>query len=424
MKIKKIMEFIKKHKFILAFLLIVLIGMYLRFYRIESIQEFGWDQGRDAWKVRDIIKGQIVLNGPRTGIGHMHLGSLWYYLLVPFYLITKLDPAGAIYLNIIVNLFNFVAIFYVTKKIYGGKGALFTSFIYTTNKYLIEINRTAWNVTPIPGVAALIFYSIYKIVYENKYKWIFLLSFLTGLFFHLHFSVVFLPLIILLSLIFVKDKKKVFIYGLVSLPLLIIWFIPSVFYDIQSKNTNTNLFNSFLKDYFINKFHFRFFLIRLHDAFIQFQTILSLPKDIKVAKFIIPIIYWAVLLFEKNKKQKILGYLISLWFIVPAIGYSFYGGTTSEYYMLMNSLLVIYIVYYLQTKLIKLKFKQTIYLLIIFWSIFTYSQTKNLWIKNQNNGLIKQKEEVRKRIQENNKIMFNEGDVKAYLWQIWVEDVK
>lgn len=425
MNIKKLLEFVKNHRFILLFSLIVLVGMYLRFYKIESVQSFGWDQARDAWKTRDIIKGQIILNGPRTGIGHMHLGSLWYYLLVPFYYLTNLDPKGAIYLNIIVNLFNFIAIFFTTKKIYGDKAALFVSFIYATNKYLIEINQTAWNVSPVPGVAAMIFYCLYKIVLEKNYKWIFVLSFLTGLFFHLHFSVVFLPLIILLSLIVVKDKKKVLVYGLSSLPLLIIWLIPSVIYDLQSKNTNTNLFSSFLKDYFIDGFHLRFFLYRIHDAFIQFQMILSLPRtQYSFLKFIIPGIYFLILFFDKTKKEKMIGYLIFLWFIVPAFGYSFYGGTTSEYYMLMNSLLVIYMIYYLQNRLLQLKFKPMIYLLVIFWSIFTYSQTKDLWIKNQNNGLVQQKQEVRENMRLNNKIVFDEGNIKAYLWQIWVEDKK
>ena len=247
---------------------------------------------------------------------------------------------------------------------------------------------------------------------------------MTGFFFHLHFSVVFLPLIILASFILAKDKKKVFVYGLISLPLLLIWLIPSVIYDLQSKNTNTILFNNFLKDYFIDGFHLRFFLYRIHDAFIQLQMILSLPKTYSFIKFIIPGIFLVTLIFEQVKKQKILGYLIFLWFVVPAFGYSFYGGTTSEYYMLMNSLLIVYIVYYLQNKLFKLKFKPTIYLLIVFWSIFTYYQTKDLWIKNQNNGLIRQKEEVRENIRLNNKISFNEGDIKSYLWQIWVEDKK
>ena len=201
-------DFFNKHKYSIAFILILLVGMYLRFYRIGYVQSFGWDQARDAWKVRDIIKGQIVLNGPRTGIGHFHLGPLWYYLLIPFYYFSRLDPGSANYLNMIVNIFNFVAIFVVTKHLFDKNVALFVSLIYVANKYLIEINRTPWNVSPIPGVAILLFYGIYKTVYEKKYQWIPVIAFLTGLFLHLHFSVVFLPLIIILSLVLVKDKKK------------------------------------------------------------------------------------------------------------------------------------------------------------------------------------------------------------------------
>jgi len=415
-------KFFNKHKILFIFLLILSLGMFLRFYKIGYVQNFGWDQARDAWEVRDIIKGQVVLNGPRTGIGHFHLGPLWYYLFVPFYYLTGLDPVAANYLNFIVNIFNFFAIFIVTKKIFEKNTALFVTLVYATNRYLIDINRTPWNISPIPGVSIIIFYSIYKIVYEKKYKWIFVASFLTGLFFHLHFSVVFLPLIILLSLILVKNKRKIFIYSLASLPLFLVWFIPNVFYDLQSKSNNLNLFNNFLKDYLIKGFHFRFFLYRINDAFIQFQTILSLPKTYGLLKFVIPAIYWITILFEKNKKEKTLGYLISLWFIVPAFGYSFYGGTTSEYYMLMNSVLVIYILVYLLKRLFKTKFKPLAYILIIFCFIFTYFQTKNLW--NATNGLIKQKEEVRERIKQNNKIPFDEGQIKAYLWHIWVEDKK
>lgn len=422
MKLDILFKFLKKHRFALIFLLITAIGMFIRFYKIESVQSFGWDQGRDAWLVRDIINGKWVLNGPRTGIGHFHLGPLWYYLLVPFYKATNLDPVGAIYLNFLVNIFNFIAIYHVTKKIYGDKASLFVTFLYATNNYLIQINRTAWNVSPIPGVAVLIFYGIYKVVLEEKYKWILWVAFLTGLFLHLHFSIVFLPLIILLSFIFAKDKKKVLIWGIAGLPLLLVWFIPNVLYDIQSKNNNISLFSNFLKDYLIGGFHFRFFLIRLHDAFIQFQMILSLPKDIKLLKFAVPVIFWITLLFEKNKKDKILGYLISLWFLVPAFGYSFYGGSTSEYYMLMNSLLVIYIVYYLQSRLLKLKFKPMICFLIIFWSLFIFNQIKGFLKQNYNNGLVKQKQEVRERIKQNNKIPYDEGKISAYLWQIWVED--
>jgi len=406
------------------FFLILIIGLYLRFYGVESAQKFGWDQARDAWKVRDIIKYGFVLNGPRTGVGHFHLGPLWYYLLVPFYYLTNLDPMGANYLNILVNILNFLAIFWVTLKIFNKNTALFVTFIYVTSKYLIEINRTPWNVSLVPGISILIFYGIYQVVLKSNYRWIFIISFLTGLFFHAHFSVIFLPLIIILSFILAKDKKKTLFYSLASLPLFFIWLIPNIIYDLQTKYNNLNLFTNFFKDYLIRGFHLRFFIYRLYDAFIQFQTILSLPKVGRFIVLIIPAIYFIFLLFEKNKNKKILGYLISLWFVVPAFGYSFYGGSTSEYYMLMNSVLVIYIVIYIQNRLIQLRFRPLFFLLVIFWASFTYFQTKDLWVKDDTDGLKKQKEEVRQRIRENNKINFNEGDIQAYLWQILVEDKK
>lgn len=424
MNIKKLMDFIKKNKFNLTFVLIVMVGIYLRFYKIDTFRTFGWDQARDAWKVRDIIKGQLVLTGPRTGVGQFHLGPFWYYLLTPFYLLTGMNPEAANYLNILVNIFNFIAIFIITKKIYDKKTALFVSFIYATNRYLVEINRVPWNVSLVPGIALLIFYGLYEVVYEKKYKWIFGISFLAGLFFHLHFSAVFLPLIIILSLVLAKNKKRTLIYCLLSLPLFLIWFMPSIAYDLLSKNNNLHLFNNFLKDYLIKGFHFRFFLYRLNDAFIQFQAVLSLPSVYKYSKFVIPTIFAFIVFFDKDKKQKILGYLIMLWFMVPAFGYSFYGGLTSEYYMLMNSVLVIYILAYLQKRILRIKFKQILLLSIIFWVGFTYFQSKDLWIKIPDRGLIDQKKEVQKRIRQNEKIEYKEGEIESYLWQVWVEDKK
>ncbi len=116
---------------------------------------------------------------------------------------------------------------------------------------------------------------------------------------------------------------------------------------------------------------------------------------------------------------------MSLWFIVPAIMYTFYGGSTSEYYVLINAPLVIYILYYLQEKLLNLRFKPVIiFLLVGILSFYIYYNTFNLWIKPNNGGLAQQKDETRKRIKRGEKIPYNEGDIKAYLYQIWVIDKK
>lgn len=425
MNFGKIRRFIVKNRFSLIFVIILIIGLYLRFYNLSNYFGYGWDQARDAWKTRDIIHGQLVLNGPRTGIGHFNLGPLWYYLLVPFYFFTNLDPIGATYLNILINIFNFIATFWVTKKIYNEKAALFISLIIALNRYLININQIPWNVSPVPGVTILIFYGIYSVVLKNNYKWIPWIVFLTGLFLHLHFAIVFVIPIVFVSLLFAKDKKQVIKKGLISLPLFLVWFIPNIAYDMLNKYGNYNLFSNFFKDYWINGFHLRFFLFRLNDAFIQFQTVFSLPSQYPLLKYIIPTIFIIVLLFEKNKKTKLLGILMFLWFIIPAVVYTFYGGSTSEYYVLINMPMVLYIVLYLQKKLIGIGFKPLILLsLVAIWIFYGYSNTFNLWTKPSNGGLNKAKADVRKIIKAGEKIPFNEGDIMSYIYFTCIYDHK
>src|SRR3990167_11336272 len=115
---------------LILFLLLVLVGLYLRFWNFENSISFGWDQARDAWKTRALLGGKWVFDGPRTGVGHFHLGPLWFYLLWPFYYLTGWDPIGAIYLNFFVNIFNFVALFWVTRKVFSDNAALFVTFLY------------------------------------------------------------------------------------------------------------------------------------------------------------------------------------------------------------------------------------------------------------------------------------------------------
>ena len=405
---------------LILFLLLVLVGLYLRFWNFENSISFGWDQARDAWKTRDLLVGKWVLDGPRTGVGHFHLGPLWFYLLWPFYYLTGWDPIGAIYLNFFVNIFNFVALFWVTRKVFSDNAALFVTFLYAINREVIEVTQTAWNVSPIPGVSALIFYGIYQVVFKEKYKYIPIVAFLTGLFSHLHFSVVFLPPIIILSFLFARYKKKVFLTGLVSLPLFLIWFIPNVISEVYTNTGDVNLLQNFTKDYYVGGFYGKFFLFRLNDAFIQFHTTIFWPLTNKLLKFILPIIFAIVVLFEKDRRKKILGILISFWFIVPSVLYTLYGGSTSEYYVLLNWIMVVYILYYLQEKLLKTKWRKTLLLcLVIAWSLFTYHQTKDLWVKPEYGGLAKQKDTAKQATKDQRKIEYNEGVIESYLYHIW-----
>lgn len=399
--------------------IILLFGIYLRFYNIEAVVNFGWDQARDAWIVRDILHGKLVLLGPRTGIGHIHLPPLYFYSLAPFYFLSNFDPVGALYHNFFANIFNFVTLFYVTKKMWGNYSALFVTLIYATSHYIININIVPWNVTTMPGFSALIFYAIYQI-YQEKYKWVFILWALCGFYFNLHFTAIYLPFIALASLIFVKQKKKVIYYSLLSIPLYLVWLTPNIIHAIQTGGGDSGLLAGFFSDYY-HGFHARFFLYRLEDALVMFKVIFH-SEVLQPLKYIVPALFLLFAVLEKDKQQRLLAYMISLWFIIPWVGFTLYSGPTSEYYYLYQVPMVLFMFVYIQKKLLRIHKPSVLIILIIFWSFYIFENVKGNIIKPEYGGLMKQKDETREGIQDGKKYKYNEGDIKSYLYEIWVKE--
>ncbi len=414
---KAILTLIDKKSW-LVFLIIVCIGLYLRFYLIEQNFEFGWDQARDSWVAREVLQGDFPLIGPRTGVGNFRIGPVYFYLLAPFYYFTGLDPMATNYFNILSNIINFLLIFYVTKKLSNNYTALFVIALYSLNKYIIGINQIPWNVTVMPGIAALILYGIYQI-YEEKYQWFFVLALLCGFYFQLHFTAIFIPIIVMLSLIFIKNKIKALKYALLSLPLFLVWFVPNLVYESQHSSMNYYRMREFFETYYIG-LHFRFMLHRMHDAFIMFDLVLNYPKT-ALLTFGIPLAFLVLTFYEKERKQKILGYIISLWFIIPLLCITVYGGPLSEYYFLYSLPMALYVIAYIQRKAIQGRFIYLLPLFAIFWTMYAYNNTKELWVKTNRGGLASQKEETRKLIERNANLKYEEGEIRNYLYTIWTE---
>jgi 4-amino-4-deoxy-L-arabinose transferase-like glycosyltransferase len=78
-------NWIKKNKIEFIFLLVVLvIALFLRLFRINEFMTFLGDEGRDVRIVRDLLtEGNLVFIGPQTSVGNMYLGPLYYYMMLP-----------------------------------------------------------------------------------------------------------------------------------------------------------------------------------------------------------------------------------------------------------------------------------------------------------------------------------------------------
>jgi len=75
--------------------LILVVGAFLRLYKIDQYMTFLGDEGRDVIIVSRFIKHfDLMLVGPGTSVGNMYLGPLYYYLMVPALFLAGFSPVG------------------------------------------------------------------------------------------------------------------------------------------------------------------------------------------------------------------------------------------------------------------------------------------------------------------------------------------
>jgi hypothetical protein len=100
-------------------ILIFLLGLFLRVMHLkgESLT-FTYDQARDAFIMQNMVKGDIKFQGPPATAPGLFHGVLYYYLMLPAYVIGQGNPiSAAIWLSIINSLTIFV--------VYGFSIAMF-----------------------------------------------------------------------------------------------------------------------------------------------------------------------------------------------------------------------------------------------------------------------------------------------------------
>lgn len=171
--------------------IILAIGAYFRLYRISEYMTFLGDEGRDAIVVRRLLVDfDPILIGPRTSIGDMYLGPLYYYLIAPFLLLANFSPAGP---SVLVALFGVSTIFLVWyiarewfstnlqgRSLHGvysiNAGALVAALLYATSPVVINYSKSSWNPNIMPFFALLSIYSIWQVWRKNKFGWLIILG--------------------------------------------------------------------------------------------------------------------------------------------------------------------------------------------------------------------------------------------------------
>jgi len=165
---------IKNRKFnseLFLLILILFLASFLRLYRIGGYLTFLGDEGRDGlvW-LRMIRNGKFTLIGPQTSIGNMYLGPLYYYLMLPFYLVF-----GIIGPSIGVAFFGILTTFllwYFGKSWFSQKVGLASAFFYAISPTAIIFSRSSWNPNVMPFFSILTIWGVWQCWQKDNFVWL------------------------------------------------------------------------------------------------------------------------------------------------------------------------------------------------------------------------------------------------------------
>lgn len=417
-KIKKYWKVGAKNKLLIIVLVIFILELFLRFYQIDQRGSFGYDQVDNAWAAKNIIVDHSfpLVGFVAKGNSGIYIGPLYYYLIAIVYLIFDLNPISSGIFAGITSIFTFWSIFYVVKKLFSWKIAIIAVFINTIafNAIMFDIIQTPVNF--IPGISILIFYFLYKVITEDA-KYLIPLSVIIGLSFHVHFTSIFYPIIVLLASIFFIWNRKTLWHILISIPLCLIWLVPNIIAQINGNSQGSHLV-SYISTYY-HGFHLRRMIQLIGDAIIQFDSYLFFDR-IKPLKIIILPLFFLVYFWKSISKDKLkFSYLAILWFLVPWMVFTVYSGEISDYYFRMSAPIALMIISYLIFRLFS---SVNLILKIIMVFIFLYYVFSNMnqLLNYRGTGFRQSEKYILELMKKGEAMGYKQGSAESYIYYYYM----
>jgi 4-amino-4-deoxy-L-arabinose transferase-like glycosyltransferase len=387
---------------------------------MDQKNPFGYDQVDNAWAAKNlIVNHQFPLIGMAAkGNSGIFLGPVYYYLITFFYWILNLNPIASGIFAGVTSIFTFWVLYYFTKRLFNTEIAIIAVIINTFNINGIIFDRVQWNAAFIPSVSLIIFYLLYKVLLGDVRKIPFL-AIAIGLFFSIHFTAIFFPLIIILSLPFFPKTRDSLKYILLSLPLFLVWLVPNLIYQFGQKSANFALTHYLAENY--HGFHLTRVIQLTGDALIQFDHYAFSDKLLFLKFIALPLFFLLFLYRSIDRKKMVFCYLILLWFVVPWFAFATYKGELTDYYFSINRFIVLFIVSYFVYRVWNIKIKRLPTLLsrILIVALFAYTIAGNLtqFISyKDSNGLADKEKAVLQRIKNGEVIKFQQGVPESYIY--------
>src|SRR5438270_451355 len=97
---------------------IFLLSIVIRWYKLDQFFYFGFEQGRDAAVIRDIVlHHDFRLVGPQTDIPGVFHGAYYYYLFVLPWLVSHGNPLALAFTMVVLSSVTPIVLYFFARDV-------------------------------------------------------------------------------------------------------------------------------------------------------------------------------------------------------------------------------------------------------------------------------------------------------------------
>lgn len=375
----------------LLFILILSAGIFIRFYKLETIFNFDSETADNLLVMKNAVNnGKLPLIGPPTSHPWLYFAPLFYWFYIPILLLSKYQPLAHFVTGVFVNSLGIILYYLVIKRIWNKNIAILTSVFMAFSPYLLLFSQSARFYTYIFPLSAVILYLIYQAIKNRRYLfWLFVALGITLSFHYTPLALIPGILIILRKNIFKLQNIKSAILG------FIIPLIPLIIYDAKngfSMSTKLLMWIPYKILIFLNIINIPSKTYSFSDSFQSFLNFANLLfgfyNDHPLTTFIIFISVLVLLVFHLKNAEgniKITAGLTLIYLILLVL----HGNAPLHYYMTVVPFIFILIsdfvlkIYKKSSMLIKLIFVS--FLILFVYKNIYYQLGREIYTQNSSN---------------------------------------
>ncbi len=221
-------------------LLILFVSAYLRLYQIADYMTFLGDEGRDVLVVKRIlVDHKLTLLGTTASVGGFFLGPIYYYFMLPFLWLWRLDPVGPAVMVAIFGIATVYLVYKLGRELFSPAVGLTAASLYSFSPLVIAYSRSSWNPNLVPFFATLLIYLLWKIKEKGQFSLLLITGVVLGIGLQLHYLFLFLFAVTFIWIFLLRRTKPVARTILGLLGGFLLGYAPFLAFELRHNFPNT-----------------------------------------------------------------------------------------------------------------------------------------------------------------------------------------